>query len=177
VETRSGEEFRQVREVRIEFREGRVRLTQVMRYRGEVGLSHLQSKEEEAGAFGVEGVVREAAADLGEGDLEGFGVDDGGQVEGGARGPGTGGRTTRGVVVEAELLAAEGGRAAALAGGVEIMAGEKRCGHGGFSLVALRAVLDALTRVKGRKGPFLWGYGLKAKGPALGRAFCLSSSI
>jgi len=54
---------------------------------------------------------------------------------GGGGGGGGGGGPARGVVVEAELLAAEGGRAAMLAGGVEVMAGGTGCGHGGLSLV------------------------------------------
>ena len=94
----------------------------------EVGFGHLEDGEEEAGAFGVEGVVGEAADDLGDGDLEIFGIEDGGQIEGSAGGRGSAGRAAGGVVEEAELLAAEGGRAARLAGGVEVMAGW--IGHG-----------------------------------------------
>jgi hypothetical protein len=49
-------------------------------------------------------------------------------------------------MVEAELLAAEGGRTAAIAGGVKVMAGWTGCVHGGL--------------LQKRKA------GLKAKGPA-----------
>ena len=77
-------------------------------YAREVGFGHLEGEEEEAGAFEVEGVVGEAADDLGEGYLEILGVGDGRDVEG-CTGVGSGRRAAGGVMVEAELLAAEGG--------------------------------------------------------------------
>jgi hypothetical protein len=94
--------------------------------RREVGLSHLEGGDEESGALEAEPVVGEAAEDLGEGHLEGFGIDDGGDVKARLGPPGADGWAPGGMVVEAELLAAEGGRATAFAGGVEMVAG---CGH------------------------------------------------
>src|ERR1035437_4272771 len=120
LETSGGQESGQVRKVQTGCGEVRSGLA---RHGGEVGLGHLEGAEEEAGAFGIEGGVGDAADDLGEGHLEGFGVGDGRYIEGGVGRPSADGRAAGGVVVKAELLAAEGGRAAALAGRVKVMAG------------------------------------------------------
>jgi hypothetical protein len=84
------------------------------------------------------GAVEPAAANSGdhfcERTLDGGAVFEAGQVE--DRQPWLSSDCTRaaagGVVVVAELLAAEGGRAAGLAGGLEVMAGGMGCGHGGL---------------------------------------------
>ena len=111
--TKYGEQSGEVREVR-DFagalrRLPRERLLKwIRRNCGEVGFGHLEGEEEEVGAFGVECVVGESADDFGEGDLEVFWIGDGRNRERCAS-RGAGGRAARGVVVEAELLAAEGG--------------------------------------------------------------------
>ena len=84
----------------------------------------LEALEEQGAALGIEGIVRDANGDLGEGDLDGTEVDEHGEGKRrrccDAR-PAS--RGTRGMVVVAELLAAEGQGAAAAAGGVEVLAG------------------------------------------------------
>src|ERR1035437_2297071 len=129
LETSGGQESGQVRKVQTGCGEVRSGLA---RHGGEVGLGHLEGAEEEAGAFGIEGGVGEAADDLRKGDLEGFGIGDGRYVEGCGFGHDAAGRAAGGGGVEAELLAAEGGRAAALAGGAEVVAGWTGCGHDGL---------------------------------------------
>ena len=105
---------------------------------GEVEAGDLEAVEEEAGAFGVDGVLGEALEDLADGDLDGgavFGVREG---EGGlaaAAGAGVGGGRAGGVVVVAEFFAAEGGAAALAAVGVDVAAAEAFGGVGFGHLV------------------------------------------
>jgi hypothetical protein len=95
---------------------------------GQVGGGDLEAVEQEAGAFGVEVAAGEAAEDVVEGELDaGAVVDVGhGEAEGGERGVGSAGGGGEGapgdLVVVAEVLAAEGGRAAAVAVGEDVAA-------------------------------------------------------
>ena len=85
---------------------------------------------ERVGAFEVDGVVADAAGELEEGELDGGTVLERGNVEDGVGaseeefGVGDGGRRRAvvGVVEVAELLAAQAGRAAAVAKGVDVAA-------------------------------------------------------
>jgi hypothetical protein len=76
---------------------------------GQVLAGDLEGVEDEAGALPVDGVAREAAEDLSDGDLDGRAVFGEGDVEGGA--VGAGGLTEcgfpRGVMVIAELFGTE----------------------------------------------------------------------
>jgi hypothetical protein len=118
---------------------------------GEVLIGQLQGEDHEAGLVVVEPPTDDAGEYFGEGALDGGGVGEAGrQVEDGRRGfaPGGARAAAGGVVEEAELLATQGGRAAGLAGGVDVMAGG--CGHGellGTSCGSRRA-----PRVKGARG-------------------------
>ena len=89
---------------------------------GQVGAGDLQAVEENAGSFGVDVSGGDAAEDVVEGDLDGVAVVDGLHFEhaeaAGERGVGQAGA----VVVVAEVVAAEGGRAAAVAVGVDVAA-------------------------------------------------------
>ncbi len=95
----------------------------------EVVRGGLESVEEETGALVVEGVVGNGADDLHEGALDGVGVlEDGEVAQAGAGGVEA---TTDSVVEVAEDLAAQGGRAALNAVGLEVLAtGNDRLGHG-----------------------------------------------
>lgn len=90
--------------------------------------------QQQAGAFGVEGVVGDAQGDLGKGDLDGAEVADHREGERGLGGGGAGvaGRRAGRMVVVAERLAAESERAAAMAGGMEMGAAELRIGDDGI---------------------------------------------
>jgi hypothetical protein len=94
----------------------------------------LEALQQQTGAFGVEGVVGDAQGDLGEGDLDGAATGEQGEAERGlgVGGAGVAGRRARRVMVVAELLAAEGERAAAMAGGMEMGAAELRIGDVGI---------------------------------------------
>ncbi|HEX3569448.1 MAG TPA: hypothetical protein VHU44_01350, partial [Acidobacteriaceae bacterium] len=89
---------------------------------GEGGAGNLQAIEEDGGAFGVDVSGGDAAEDVVEGDLDGVAVVDGLHFEdadaSGERGVGQPGA----VVVVAEVLGAEGGRAAAVSVGVYVAA-------------------------------------------------------
>jgi hypothetical protein len=121
-------------------------------------VSELKAEDDKAGGRGFEPAADDSRDHLCEGALDGDAVYEGGQVEGRQPwlSPGCTRGTAGGVVVEAELLAAEGGRAAAVAGGVEVMAGWMGCGHGGLLWIA---------KSESR---------LKAKGPAVSWAFSIS---
>jgi hypothetical protein len=99
---------------------------------GQALVGPLKAEDDDAGGRAVEPTADDAGDHFRQGALEGGAVYEVGQVEDGQSWPSPG--CTRapagGVVVEAELLAAEGGRAAAVAGGVEVMAGWTGCGHG-----------------------------------------------
>ena len=125
--------------------------TELVGVTGQGLVNELKAGDDEAGRRGVEPAADDSGDHLCEGALDGGAVYEGGQVEGRQSwlSPGCTRGAAGGVVIEAELLAAEGGRAAALAGGVEVMAGRMGCGHGGL-------------------------LGLKAKGPAVSRAFSIS---
>ena len=86
--------------------------------------SDLEAVEEEAGAVDVELVGGEAGDDLVEGGLEGLVVGGGGEVEASASaaGVGVGDGLAVGVVVVAEGFATEGGRAAAVGVGEDVVA-------------------------------------------------------
>ena len=95
-----------------------------------------QAVQELAGALVVELVGGDAGENLGEGELDAGAVVDGGQLEDGVRGVDSamaGCGAAGGVVVVAEGLAAQGGRAAAAARGEDVTA-EKALdgGLGGF---------------------------------------------
>jgi hypothetical protein len=94
----------------------------------------LEALQQQASAFGVECVVGDAKGDLGEGDLDGAATGEQGEAERGlgVGGAGVAGRRARRVMVVAELLAAEGERAAAVAGGMEMRAAELRIGDDGI---------------------------------------------
>jgi len=100
----------------------------------QVAVGQLKAEDHHAGGCGVEPAADDPGDHLGEGALDGDAVSESGQVEARhsrfsparTRGPAVG------MVIETELLAAEGGRAAGLAGGVEVMAGGAGCGHGGL---------------------------------------------
>jgi hypothetical protein len=100
---------------------------------GEVGGGDLEAVEEEAGAFGVELVAGDASEDVAEGDLDGGGVIDGGDGEGEtiAAACGGGAEVARAAVVVAEVLSAQGGRAALAALGEDVAAliAARRVGH------------------------------------------------
>jgi hypothetical protein len=98
---------------------------------GEVGAGDLEGVEDEAGAAGVYGVGGEAADELADGLLDGGAVLGEGEVEGGfpvgqADGIGSDG-FAGGVVVVAEVLAAKGAAAAAVAVGEDVTALEDGC--------------------------------------------------
>jgi len=86
--------------------------------------SDLEAVEEQAGAVDVELVGGEAGDDLVEGGLEGLVVGGGGEMEAsaGAAGVGVGDGLAVGVVVVAEGFATEGGRAAAVGVGEDMVA-------------------------------------------------------
>ena len=89
---------------------------------GEVGAGDLESVEEDGGAFGVEVSGGEPGEDVEEGDLDGGAVVDGLHAEdAGAAGERRVGEALA-VVVVAEVLGAEGGRAAAVSVGVDVAA-------------------------------------------------------
>jgi hypothetical protein len=89
---------------------------------GEVGAGDLQAVEEDGGALVVDVSGGDAAEDVEQGDLDGGAVVDGLHAEdadaAGEWGVGQAGA----VVVVAEVLGAEGGRAAAVSGGVDVAA-------------------------------------------------------
>jgi hypothetical protein len=95
---------------------------------------HPKAEDDEAGGRAVEPAADDSRHHFRQGALDGGAVFEAGQVEDGQSwlSPGCSRAPAGGVVVEAELLAAEGGRAAAVAGGVKEMAG---CGHGENSLI------------------------------------------
>ena len=85
----------------------------------------LKGEGEKAGRAAIEPAAEDSGGHFGEGALDGGPVYEVGQVEGGESwlSPGCPGAPAGGMVVEAELLAAEGGRAAGLAVGFGVMAG------------------------------------------------------
>jgi hypothetical protein len=93
----------------------------------------LEALQQQASAFGVEGVAGDAHSDLGEGDLDGAAAAERREGESGFGVGGTGVASWRArrVVVVAELLATESEGAAAMAGGMEMGAAELRIGDDG----------------------------------------------
>jgi hypothetical protein len=106
----------------------------------------LEALQQQAGAFGVDGVVGDAQGDLGEGDLDGAETGEHREGERGLGGGGAGvaGRRARRVMVVAELLAAESEGAAAMAGGVKMRAAELRIGDDGIWLHETGSLVDGL---------------------------------
>jgi hypothetical protein len=104
-------------------------------FAGEVDGGDVVDAEQRVGAFGVDGVVADAAGELEEGELDGRTVLERGNVEDGVRageeefgvGDGGQGRAVVGVVEVAEFLATQAGRAAAVAQGVDVAAGVTSC--------------------------------------------------
>ena len=94
----------------------------------------LEALQQQASAFGVECVVGDAKGDLGEGDLDGAAAAERREGESGfgVGGAGVAGRRARGMMVVAELLAAESEGATAMAGGMEMRAAELRIGDDGI---------------------------------------------
>jgi hypothetical protein len=92
---------------------------------GEVGAGDLEAVEEQAGAFGVDLVVGDAAQDLADGGLDGEAVLGEGDVEAGLAAA-TAARVVDGaaggVVVVAELLGAEAGAGATVSVGEDVAA-------------------------------------------------------
>jgi hypothetical protein len=109
---------------------------------GQGGEGDLEAVEEEAGAFGVDGVAGDAVEDVAEGELDGGAVFEVGEDEGGlvlAAGWEVLDGAAGGVVVVAEIFMFEGGRAAAEAGGEDMAAAHALAGgldgsHGGLLL-------------------------------------------
>ena len=91
---------------------------------GEVGGGDLESVEEDSGAFVVQLAAGDAGEDVAQGDLDGGGVVDGRDGEDGelAAIVGGGAEAAGALVVIAEVLAAEGGRAASTALGEDMTA-------------------------------------------------------
>jgi len=89
---------------------------------GEVGAGDLQSVEEDGGAFVVEVSGGESAEDVVEGDLDGGTVVDGLHAEDAGAAGEWGVLEAGAVMVVAEVLGAQGGRAAAAAVGVDVAA-------------------------------------------------------
>ena len=92
---------------------------------GEVCAGDLEAVEEEAGAAWIELVAGDAAEDLADGALDGGTIFDEGEVEAAAAGAALDGvrdRATGGVVVIAEIFAAEAGAAAAVSVGEDVAA-------------------------------------------------------
>ncbi len=102
----------------------------------EVEGGDVEAVEEEAGAFGVEGVGGDAGEDVGDGVLDDVGVLEGREDEDGVEGvlAEVLGGAAGGVVEVAEAFAAEGGGAAAAAGEVDVAAEVARgcVGHDGL---------------------------------------------
>src|ERR1039458_9553534 len=80
----------------------------------------LEALQQQASAFGVDGVVGDAHSDLGKGDLDGAAAAERREGESGfgVGGAGVAGRRARRGMGGAEMLAAGGGRGAAVGGGV-----------------------------------------------------------
>ena len=89
---------------------------------GEVGAGDLKAVEEDAGALVVDVSGGDAAEDVVEGDLDGVAVVDGLHFEDAEAAGEWGVGQAGAVVVVAEVVAAEGGRAAAVAVGVDVAA-------------------------------------------------------
>ena len=94
------------------------------RITGQGAVRELQCEEEEAGGLWAEAAADGTGDDFSEGSLDGVAVGEVGQVKDGRPGfpSAWAGRTASGMVVEAELLVAESGRATAVAVSVEVMA-------------------------------------------------------
>jgi hypothetical protein len=100
---------------------------------GQAFVGESQNSEEEPGGLALESAADQAGYDFGEGTLDGVAVVEAGQVEGGRSGASSAWATgtAGGMVVVAELFAAEGRGAARVAGGVDVMAiGESGVVHG-----------------------------------------------
>jgi hypothetical protein len=106
---------------------------------GEVAGGDLEAVEEEGGALVVEGAGGDAGEDVGEGELDGGRVVDGEHGEDGVEGflAEVFGRAAGGVVVVAEVFAAQAGRAAAAAFEVDVAALVAGFGLGGWLRVGL----------------------------------------
>jgi hypothetical protein len=88
----------------------------------EVGGGDAEAGEKEAGLLVVDVAGGDAAEDLEEGELDGVAIVDAGHLEGALVAMSVGGFAAGAIVVEAEVVAAEGGRAAAGAAGVDVTA-------------------------------------------------------
>jgi len=89
---------------------------------GEVGAGDLKAVEEDGGSFVVDVAGGDAGEDVVEGDLDGVAVIDGLHFEHAHAAGEWGVGKASAVVVVAEVVAAEGGRAAAVAVGVDVAA-------------------------------------------------------
>ena len=89
---------------------------------GEVGAGDLKSVEEDGGSLGVDVSGGDAAEDVVDGDLDGGSVVDGLHAEDAGAAGEAGVREPLAVVVVAEVLGAQGGRAAAAPVGVDVAA-------------------------------------------------------
>jgi len=89
---------------------------------GEVGAGDLKAVQEDGGSFGVEVSGGEAGEDVVEGDLDGGSVVNGLHAEHAEAAGERGAREPGAVVVVAEVLGAEGGRAATATVGVDVAA-------------------------------------------------------
>jgi hypothetical protein len=101
---------------------------------GQVLVGRQKGVDDEACGRAVEPAADDPGDHFRQGALDGGAVYEAGQVESGQSwpSPGRAGAPAGGMVVVTELLAAEGGRAAGVAGGVKVMASWTGCRHGGL---------------------------------------------
>ncbi len=131
----------------------------------EVEGGDLEAVEHEAGSARVDGVGGDAAEDLADGELDGSAVFGQGEVEfclAGATGARVGDGLAGGVMEVAELLAAEGGAAAAAAFSVDVAALEA-LGCSGLDCVGL----DCVVHVCVGPHPPVCVQNIQKKGPEL----------
>jgi hypothetical protein len=108
---------------------------------GETGVGELKGEQKFAGRPGFQASGGEAGHDPGQGALNGGGVVQGRKVETGRPRPSSGSSAWAAswMVVIAELLVAKGGRATAVAGRLNVLAGWTGGGHGGLTPTGLNA--------------------------------------